>query len=202
MSVERLALIGGNSCLDFTNTAGDHLAEHPHECLANPHDLIIWARRAGILTTEQADHLSRHATEHPEIAQITLSNAIIFREIIYRLFLCAIRYQTPQTSDVATFNQFLAEAPARIGIIYGDEKYTWKLDGEVDPLNYVLSHLVWSAADLLASDQLHQVKICEGDDCGWLFLDTSRNQSRRWCSMADCGNRAKANRYYKRHKSE
>jgi predicted RNA-binding Zn ribbon-like protein len=64
----------------------------------------------------------------------------------------------------------------------------------------MLAPIVKSAADLLLSDMLDRVKQCEGDPCGWLFLDTSRNRSRRWCSMEDCGNRAKARRFYQRKK--
>lgn len=62
--------------------------------------------------------------------------------------------------------------------------------------------IVYSAAKLLASSGLDRVRQCAGDDCGWLFLDTSRNHSRRWCDMADCGNRAKARRHYRRTRSE
>ena len=83
---------------------------------------------------------------------------------------------------------------------YREGTYQWQMPaGKID-LDGILWRILWEAADLLTSDRLAQVKLCAGEDCGWLFLDASRNQSRRWCSMSDCGNRAKAKRYYRRHK--
>jgi predicted RNA-binding Zn ribbon-like protein len=76
----------------------------------------------------------------------------------------------------------------------------WKLSAESVALDEVMWRLLWKAADLLASDRLAQMKVCEGEGCGCLFLDMSRNQSRRWRSMSHCGNRAKTDRYCRRHK--
>jgi predicted RNA-binding Zn ribbon-like protein len=61
--------------------------------------------------------------------------------------------------------------------------------------------IVRSAADLLVSDDRTQLRECSADDCHWLFLDTTRNRSRQWCSMTSCGNRAKARRHYARGRS-
>jgi predicted RNA-binding Zn ribbon-like protein len=136
----------------------------------------------------------------PDEASAALIRAIETREVIFRLLLSSIRKRAPNEDDLATFNAVLANAPARTRIALEDEHYQWRFSGEADSLDDPLWRIVWAAADLLTADQLAQVKICEGDECGWVFLDISRNQARRWCSMADCGNRAKANRYYKRHK--
>jgi predicted RNA-binding Zn ribbon-like protein len=138
----------------------------------------------------------------PDVAARALSRAITSREMIYRLLLGAVRQQPPDPSDLAAFNRELLEAPARRELIFDGDAYRWRLPAEVDSLDSLLWRLMWSAADLLASDRLAQVKVCAGEGCGWLFLDASRNQSRRWCSMADCGNRAKASRYYRRHQLE
>jgi len=61
--------------------------------------------------------------------------------------------------------------------------------------------VVHDAAGLLTSEKLDRVEECADDRCGWLFLDVSRNRSRRWCAMEDCGNRAKARRHYKRKRA-
>ena len=65
-------------------------------------------------------------------------------------------------------------------------------------MDLFLDPIIKSAADLLVSPELKRVKQCADDACGWLFMDKSRNNSRRWCSMKDCGNRAKAHRHYLR----
>jgi predicted RNA-binding Zn ribbon-like protein len=142
------------------------------------------------------------AEAHPHEAGTALTRAIETREVIFRLFLGAIRKHSPTEADLAAFNATLASAPARTRIALEDQHYHWRFSEEVESLDDPLWRIIWAAADLLTADQLTQVKICEGDECGWMFLDTSRNQARRWCSMADCGNRAKANRYYKKHKGE
>ena len=67
-----------------------------------------------------------------------------------------------------------------------------------EALDGVLAPITWSAAEFLRDPASARVKECDGETCGWLFLDTSKNHSRRWCEMKDCGNRAKARRHYKK----
>ena len=78
----------------------------------------------------------------------------------------------------------------------------WGGAGSVDALERVLWPVVRSAADLLTSPERGRVRRCGGANCDWLFMDNSRNHSRRWCDMGSCGNRAKARRYYARHKED
>jgi predicted RNA-binding Zn ribbon-like protein len=200
MRIEQLELIGGHACLDFVNTAGDHLSDQPGEWLLTYRDLLSWAQRAGLLTGPEALRLEQKARDQPDAAEEALARAVAMREAIYRLLLSTIHQQAPTPSDLALFNQALAAAPLRASVTYREGAYQWQLPaGSVD-LDGVLWRIIWEAANLLTSDRLAQVKLCAGEDCGWLFLDASRNQSRRWCSMSDCGNRAKARRYYRRHK--
>ena len=78
-------------------------------------------------------------------------------------------------------------------------RVTWTNDPSAGP-SLILHRLVWETAQFLTSTDLGRLRICANRECGWLFLDTSKNHSRRWCSMADCGSRAKARRYYRRKK--
>jgi len=55
---------------------------------------------------------------------------------------------------------------------------------------------------LTSSQRLNQVRQCRGDNCGWLFVDGSKNHSRRWCDMRDCGNRAKVRRHRLKQRRE
>jgi predicted RNA-binding Zn ribbon-like protein len=198
--IQNLSLIGGTLSLDFVNTAGSHLSDHPSEWLHTYRDLVIWAGRAGALSEDEATGLLTWSDEQPEQAKGALIRARTLREVIFHLLLSAMRGEAPDEPGLNTFNQLLAVAPTRLGIVPDGARYAWQFSPEIDSLDAVLWRVLWSAADLLTSGQLAQLKMCEDQECGWLFLDTSRNQSRRWCSMADCGNRAKANRYYKRHK--
>lgn len=85
-----------------------------------------------------------------------------------------------------------------LGLVASPAGYRWAWH-DADSLESVLWPIIGSAADLLTSPELEKVKLCAADDCGWLFIDGSRNRSRRWCDMSDCGNRAKARRYRRRH---
>ncbi len=202
MAIENLSLVGGHICLDFVNTVGNHLTDQPGDWLTSYHDLVVWGQHAGALTETEAKFLIRLSNDQPEAADLALEWAKNLRETIYRLLLSAIRQETPEQTDIQTLNQSIAELPARVGVTYDGARYIWQFPSGMDRLDAALWRVVWAAGDLLTSDQLAQVKVCEGDGCGWMFLDTSRNRTRRWCSMADCGNRAKANRYYQRHRNE
>ena len=77
----------------------------------------------------------------------------------------------------------------------------WTYTFEERKLDQMLWPIIRSAAELLTSDKLDRVCECPGENCGWLFIDMSRNRSRRWCDMKDCGNRAKARRHYRKTKA-
>ena len=78
--------------------------------------------------------------------------------------------------------------------------FTWDIAGDKMRLDWILNPIIRSAFEILTSDELRKVKTCADSACGWLFLDFSRNQSSRWCDMKDCGNRAKATRFYQKKK--
>lgn len=92
----------------------------------------------------------------------------------------------------------LPAALGRLRLVPGRKRFTWDWAGDVEALDRVLWPVVRSAAELLTSGDLDRVRRCAGDDCAWLFLDRSRNGSRRWCDMTVCGNRSKVRRFYRR----
>jgi predicted RNA-binding Zn ribbon-like protein len=91
-------------------------------------------------------------------------------------------------------------APPRAGIVWRRGTADW-ITAETSPMDAVLWPIVWSAEDLLVSGERGRLKTCGSEACGWLFYDESRSRRRRWCSMSDCGNRAKAKRFYHRGRS-
>jgi predicted RNA-binding Zn ribbon-like protein len=197
-----LPLIGGRLCLDFANTVDWHASEHPRENLNTFNDLIIWSEHAGILTRHEAERLTLMAAKSPSKAKLVLQRAVEFRETIYRIFSSVTAGKAPIKEDLSKFNEHLSEAMVRSQIVKTRAGFSWDTSGDKDSLDWMLNPLVRSAADLLVSGELKRVKRCVDPQCGWLFLDVSRNKSRRWCDMKDCGNRAKANRFYKRKKGK
>jgi predicted RNA-binding Zn ribbon-like protein len=94
----------------------------------------------------------------------------------------------------------LAETMIHTQLVPKGKCCEWSWIAQDDVLDRMLWPVIRSAADLLTSQDLWSVKICASDSCNWLFLDTSKNQSRRWCDMKSCGNRAKVHRHYERRK--
>lgn len=186
-------------CLDFANTMGDHASAQPHETLRSYDDLLCWARRAGLATEREAQALRRAAAERPAEARLALARAVALREAIYRIFIALIHHHAPAAADLDTLNAALSQSVSgpRVTMTGGAFAWEWPLDRA--SLDWPSRAAALSAAELLTSEERDRAGQCAGDDgCGWLFLDTSRNRSRRWCSMESCGNRAKQRRHTQR----
>jgi len=134
-------------------------------------------------------------------ATAVLERAIALREAIYRIFSAISHGRPPQAADLATYNAELSGALAHSRIVSTAEGFAWDWRRAEDALDRMLWPVVRDAAGLLTSEKLDRIGECADDRCGWLFLDVSRNRSRRWCAMEDCGNRAKARRHYERKRA-
>ena len=194
-----LPLRGGRLCLDFANTVDWHAgAQHGQEYLTSYAELVAWGRHAGILAGDEAHTLMREAARHAERAQAALDQAIALREVIYRVFSALAHGRSVDTGDLVALNAALVDAYAHLRLRAGTPHFSWTWEPDGPALERVLWPVACSAGELLTADELERVRECAGDLCGWLFLDASKNHSRRWCDMAGCGNRAKARRHYAR----
>lgn len=200
-SASTLRLIGGRLCLDFVNTANNHEQPDMKEHLANYHLLIAWAQHARATTPTIADRLLAEARQRPTDAAHALERARGLRRGLYALFYAFASGQPIVPERLAEVNAALARVPVggRLVATPAGLEWDWNVAGE--PLDQPILPVIWSAAELLTSPERARIRRCEGQGCTWLFLDTSRNRTRRWCSMEDCGNRAKAQRHYARHHS-
>jgi predicted RNA-binding Zn ribbon-like protein len=200
-TVDSFDLDSGALCLDFANTAEWHASDDPDDKLDNYNDLVAWAETAAILPVEQAHQLREMAARQPEKAQAAFDKAIELREIIYRLFAAYAEQKTFSEADLAALNKVLSEAMSKVLVLPATAGFGWGWAANGQSLEEILWPVARSAGELLTSDQLERVRQCADDrGCGYLFVDTSRNRSRRWCSMESCGNRAKAHRHYKKQK--
>jgi predicted RNA-binding Zn ribbon-like protein len=175
------------------NTVDWHLAESLGERLTGYGDLLDWAEQAGLGDVQR---LRRHARSRSG-AQAH-ERAIRMRDALFRLFLSVSRGERVDPGDLEVLNGVLSEAMAQASVRATDEGFAWDWTG-VDP-DRPLWPIARDAAELLANKRIATIGVCHGDGCGWLFLD--RTHRRRWCSMADCGNRAKAARHYETVKAQ
>jgi predicted RNA-binding Zn ribbon-like protein len=189
-------LLGGDLSLDFVNTVNWRKRNEPDELLKTSQDLISWGVETDILSEPEADKMNHWAHENKSTADNLLVKAKDLRESLHHLFKGIIEGNEPNENDLNVINYELSEMLTHLQLSYSKNQF--KLEIEKDnTLDYVIWHIVRSASKLLTSDKLDRVKECEDDECGWLFIDESKNRSRRWCSMEDCGNRNKARRHYR-----
>ena len=200
MNPPRFELIGGRLCLDFCNTIIDRRSSLDDR-LETYADLVGWARRAGVLNSEEASRLTRLSTRSPTEALAIWQRAIRLREALTLIFGAVADGRRIRPGSLEVLNGELAGAMAQSQVVPTDTGFTWLWAEGGKSLDCVLWPIARSAADLLTDGPLAAIRRCEGRDCGWLFLDTSRNRTRRWCDMRICGNRAKARRHHQRVKT-
>lgn len=192
----------GRLCLDFTNTVRARPLSERVESLNGYGDLLAWARQATILTPGEAGALAEAARGNPRAAGEALAQALSLRESLYALFSARAAGLPPPATDLHTINKAVGKAMARAGVTPSARGgFEWSWPGFAPGLDRVAWWVARSAAELLTSSELTSVRECAGYDCGWLFLDSTKNRSRRWCDMATCGNRAKGRRHYERRRS-
>jgi predicted RNA-binding Zn ribbon-like protein len=205
----RFELRGGVVCLDFVNTVGWRLTGYPSEYLRSYEDLLEWSRQAGLLALEETEGLSRQAMLEPEGAREILSRALALREAVHRTISRAIAGESQEESDLSAdlsaLNRELSIALSHLRVMPADGAYGWGWERSGDDGGARLDSPLWpvaqSAAELLTSERLGRVKVCAGEGCGWVFLDESRNGSRRWCDSRDCGNRERVRRHLARKRA-
>jgi predicted RNA-binding Zn ribbon-like protein len=200
-TMETHELLGEPLCLEFTNTASTHLP------VTNDHlraygDLLVWARRLELIDAAREKALARAAERRPDAAAAVTTRALVLREAVFRLVVAAAAGDAPGADDLDHLNGRLAAALPHRRLRAADGRLEWAWEEGGEELEAPLWPVVASAASLLTSEEVRRVKTCGGEGCDWLFVDASRNRSRRWCDMRDCGNRAKARRHYHRQKSQ
>jgi predicted RNA-binding Zn ribbon-like protein len=203
-SAPNFQFVGGDLALDFCNTVGGKRGGIAREKFHSLNDFISWAEQGKLLKPDQAASLKRYTARHPSNAAELLARATELREAIFRIFISASDEKTPAQEDMARLNAELAASLGRlrIGPAKEGEGFVWQWADEQLKPEHLLGPVARSAAELLVRPELvAKIHQCEGDNCGWLFVDCSKNHSRRWCDMRDCGNRAKVRRHRKRHKS-
>jgi predicted RNA-binding Zn ribbon-like protein len=198
VSLPVFEFLGNQLCLDFTNTVKDTIGSR--ELPSNYEELVAWSQQAGILTDEEAQRLLGKAARQPAEATAVFQRAVVLRETLFRIFSAITQDRTVEESDMTTLNAMLTETMIHAQLVPTGKCCEWSWIAQDDVLDRMLWPVIRSAADLLTSQDLWSVKMCASDSCNWLFLDTSKNQSRRWCDMKSCGNRAKVHRHYERKK--
>jgi predicted RNA-binding Zn ribbon-like protein len=190
--------VGGDPALDLVNTV-DWTSRGPEEERLHTYEQVTrWAEGAGVVGAAAGRRLRRLASERPRAAAAAVEYAHRAREALRDLFGAIARGESPSTA-LPRFNQLLADAMERLQVApeaggRGPAQFDWSWRGQDSDPRAVVWPVIWSAASLLKSEELRNVRVCDGDDCGWIYVDRSRNRLRRWCEMETCGTREKNRR--------
>ena len=198
-SVDCWPLRGGAACLDFANTVAWRPSAKPVDGLQTYDDLVLWGLHAALVSLPASEGLLAHAARDELAARATLDRAVALREAIFRLFAALAHGDAFAQEDLAMVNAVLAVAMAHAAVMRVEDGFALRYPENEEALALPLWNVAESAAHLLVSGDWSRVRDCPGLDCGWLFLDRTKNGNRRWCDGADCGNRGRVRAHYRRH---
>ena len=198
MTAAEWSLVANHPALDFVNTVGGWDADRVREDRLPAYDaLLLWCRKAGLLLPADLRSLERQAVADPEAARRVLERARDLRLALYRTIAAALARRSPALQDLERLNREATRARSAERLVHGHDGFSWRLDDAL-ALDRPVQLVAAAAARLLVHEPLGRVHRCPGEDCGWLFLDTSRGGRRRWCDMATCGNLDKVRRFRRR----
>jgi predicted RNA-binding Zn ribbon-like protein len=189
-------LYAGHPALELVNTLDMRFSADTVELIPSYKDLLRLTTQLELLTAEQARRLVRATSERD--AQRVLASTVELREALAAVFYARIEGDKPRAADLETLERHFHAAALRRSLQAGEAHLAWSWAGAERDADIPLWKLAQAAADLLVSSEAELVKDCGDPTCHWLFLDLSKNHTRRWCDMKTCGNRMKARRHQAR----
>jgi predicted RNA-binding Zn ribbon-like protein len=194
---ESIELVGGHPALDLVNTVSwRHDTDRRRENLAVPLDLLTWTHRAAVLDEHHLTAMRFTMAEDPKTAESVLRRVHELREQLYHHLADCIDHRggEQQIGEGSSLHRAFADAITASSLAGTPARWTLEARGPLDLPRVLALH----ALDLVQTMPPDRLRRCDDDGCGWLFLDSTRNHSRRWCSSGDCGNRDRARRHYAR----
>jgi len=196
-SIDTLRIDGGCLAFNFINTVNTRVEKEYHEYLNSYAEFLKWCRKVEALDDEEANELGSKADRFQQKASEALIKIIEARELLFALFERVSVNEKPETKVLEQFNILLSEALSNVKINRELKRY---VDLNKSDLLSPLSRILLSAYEILMEVSQERLKKC--DACAWLFVDTTKNGKRRYCSPETCGSNEKAKRYYYRKKAE
>jgi predicted RNA-binding Zn ribbon-like protein len=184
--------------LDLTNTLDWRLRTEPVEFLRDYAGLLRFGWSEGVMTLAEAKVLRAWSEAHPRQAARALTDAVELREAIASILSARLRRESPPAKAMAILETSYHEASQAKSLRGSADSVVWSWREASPEIERVRWAVALDAVRLLTSPDAERIRQCADAECGWFFLDKSRNQSRRWCSMQACGNRNKVRSFYRR----
>ena len=193
---EPFKLHAGHPALELVNTLDLRFSAQAVDLIPTYKDLLRFATQLELLTAEQARKLGR-SVEEKEAHQV-LASTVELRGALAAVLYGRIGGSKPPAAQIQVLERQFHLAAQHRRLLAGDAHLEWSWSGVERQAEIPLWMLAQAASDLLVSNEAELVKDCGDPTCRWLFLDLSKNHTRRWCNMKTCGNRMKARRHHAR----
>jgi predicted RNA-binding Zn ribbon-like protein len=191
--------VGGDAALDFVNTVTGR-DQSPRDWLDNYETLLEWAGRAHLLPPKQLRRLARKAQSEPAAAAKALARAKTLREAAFKLVTRLVSGHAPPKHALALLREhWIAGARAHV-LRFNAGRVATVLDVDADNLDLIAAMIAYRLVECVLPRPSERLRICQGPNCNWLFIDSSKAGRRRWCDMAVCGNAAKSRRFSARER--
>jgi predicted RNA-binding Zn ribbon-like protein len=199
LHIARNRIVGGDVALDFINTqTGPPNGPPDGDALLGYDDLILWARHVGELGDSEASALIHLGRRDPRAAAAVFDRAREVRSTLHAVFSASAHGETPRAAALAALRDAETEALEHATLAFRGDHLEWSWN-EDRGLARPLWPIVHAAVELVTGARLERVKQCGG--CRYLFVDASKNNSRRWCAMEDCGTAAKSKTFVARRRA-
>jgi len=194
-TIDDISLLGGHVALDFVNTIDSRGERWGPDFLTSFGDLVGWALRAGLVDRSEHNVLLDKAANNPGVADAELEKAKVLRESLHRIFSAEAQETPCDQHDLDHLSSACRLAAGQRSLRKGKDGVIWS-NAPAMSMTAIAERIAPLAADLLISRQQRRaVRICQGRNCGWLFLDQSRGGHRRWCSDKTCGSAARVRKF-------
>jgi predicted RNA-binding Zn ribbon-like protein len=195
-----LTLLGGTLAFDFANTSSGRGWPSHQENLRVAEDVVDWAEHVKLLSRADAVWLRGMLKSDPALADLLLRRALDAREDIHAICVEIAAGRAPPPLRLDSLARAHAANLAHARLVDEGGRYVWSWEPRQWPVEALLGPIVLSALTTLTQGDLARLKRCQNEKCGWVFFDTTKNRSRRWCEMEICGNRAKQKRFAARER--
>ena len=193
--------VGGDAALDFINTVAGRDQTAPRDYLDSYERLLEWGAHANLLPGKHLRALARASQADPAAATKALARAKALREALFTIVSALAAGRAPPQVALALLREHWLKGAAAQAFRFADGRLAVEIAGADDDLDLVASIIAWRVVEHVLPAPEGRLRICQGTDCAWLFIDSSKAGRRRWCDMAVCGNAAKSRRFHARSRA-
>jgi predicted RNA-binding Zn ribbon-like protein len=192
-------IVGGNSALDLVNTVSGWNHD-PEDWVPDIASFLVWARLCGVLDAREKNEAARRAEASPIAAERVLASVKELRFALWSLIDSLEHRHPARPGDLSVVNEWMRRLALSEQVIAKRNKIEFAFNRDISVLELPALRVTTAALSFLKAPPVARIKTCPGRNCGWKFVDQSKNRSRRWCDMSVCGNLAKARKYRARNR--